>query len=176
MKKECGLSVLLKEGAVYLKGRITPENVHIVMEALAFLSIQNIPSVSLYINSGGGGVDPGLDLYDLLKRSRKKMIGIVEGRCSSMAAIVLQGCETRKAYHDAYILIHDISFDRDVAASDKELAERKRKRQERVYAILSERTGRSVEEIREKCKENKKMSAQEALRFGLIDEIITRVR
>lgn len=172
MGKECGLQVLLQEGGVRLEGGITPKKVHAIMEALAFLSIQNISSVMFFINSGGGGVDPGLDLYDLLKRSQKKMIGIVDERCSSMAAIVLQGCAVRKAHHDAYILIHDIFPGKGVDASNDGLLENRKRKQEKIYRILAERTGRSIEEVVKKCKEDEKMSAKEALEFGLIDEII----
>lgn len=173
MKKESDLSVLLKEGAVHLKGRITPGNVHIVVEALAFLSIQNISAVTFYIHSGGGGFDPSMDLYDLLKRSKKTMVGVVEKKASSMAVVVLQGCAVRKAHRDALILIHDLSLGENIGTSDKDdLAKKRKIAQEKIYRIFSERTGRSMEKVAAKCKENKKMSAQEALEFGLIDEII----
>ena len=171
MKKRCDSEVLLKAGIVCLKGRITPLEEKRVVEELASLSVQDIPFITLYISSKGGSMKFALRLHDILKKSTKKVVGIVIDNAYSMAAIVLQGCSERKAYEDALFLIHDVRLAEDVTPND-ELNERKEKGQEIIYKILSECSGRTVMEITEVCRQNKKMSAHEAKALGLIDEVI----
>lgn len=104
--------------------------------------------------------------------------GTVISGASSMAAIILQVCKIRKCARHAGVLIHHIyrrNISLDVLNDDdklKTLKEDMQKTQQRLYDILTTRTGKTLEEIRDECKKDKMMQAEEALAFGLIDEII----
>ncbi|MFA7169922.1 MAG: ATP-dependent Clp protease proteolytic subunit [Candidatus Paceibacterota bacterium] len=158
--------------------KINAETFYHVCESVFALIAKGSPDIEIIITSGGGSVEPGLAIYDLLRLYKGKKTGIVVGYAHSMAAIILQACEVRKACKHAELLIHnirrnDVSLDvlRDSEKLSK-LREEMEKDQKKHYEILSERTGRSIEEICRKCEEEIKLDANEAKEFGLIDEII----
>lgn len=170
--KTSGAEVSFTEkGEIRLKGEISEKNVSLIMDAFAVLSVRNPPAITLYINSVGGSVREGLELFYQIENMKRPIIGIVRTKASSMAVILLQACATRRAHSEATFLIHDLYFEGSGTLGDAASALRERKQKE-VYGILSRKTGRSMEEIAAKCRENKKMSAEEALAFGLIDEVI----
>jgi len=162
---------------------ITDENIggetfYYVREALLQLTARGSPDIQIFISCRGGMVDPGLDAYDMLRYYEGKKTGVVVGFAMSMAAIILQACDTRKAYQHAGILIHHIaqgSVSLDVLRSPKKTAELRNsleRSQQKQYKILSGKTGKTVEEISKACERDVAMSAEEAKEFGLIDEII----
>jgi ATP-dependent Clp protease protease subunit len=168
---------LLEQDTIYINGKIDGEMAEYVGEALAYISTKGTPPVSLYISSGGGSVSAGLDIHDMLRFYPENVTGVVVGYARSMAAVILQACNQRMALEHSRILIHHISRSEvtlDVLRSGnrlKKLVADMEREQNYLYKILAGRSKRSVREIRKTCTENRDMSADEALRFGLIDQI-----
>lgn len=171
MRKQQSSDVLLKSGAMRLGGRISPKTELAIIESLAYFSVQHHPFLTLFISSKGGSMECALRLFELLKSSSKQVVGIVEDEAYSMAAIVLQGCFRRKARKGAHLLFHNVRPAEHAIPSD-ELDEKRKKGQEAIYKILSDRSGKTIEEVAAICRKDKKMSAEEALELGFIDEII----
>lgn len=169
---------LLDKNILHLSGSVDNDMSVYVGEAMARLAIRDCPDVEIIIASKGGDFESGLDIYDALRLYPSHKTGIVHMQASSMAAIILQACEVRKCARHSYLLIHHISRETvslDVLRNPEKLAKTvddMEKRQERLYQILSQRTGKDKETIRKVCEEDRLMTAEEALEFGLIDEII----
>ncbi len=173
--------VLLKKRIIYLNERVSEQEASRVSEAIIVLNAESSVPITLYINSNGGNIDAGLSIYDMLRHSVAPIIGIVQQKAYSAASVVLQGCSVRKALKHAQILIHngsigmDKKFDDIQADTEKEIRaaiEDSIKKRAFMHAIYAERTGKRVEEIRQLCLIDKPVYADEALAFGLIDEII----
>jgi len=169
---------LLKHGIIDLGGDVDEDMVRYVREALIRLTAQGSPQVEVMITSGGGSVKVGLDIYDALRYYVGKKAGIVHGFAQSMAALILQACDHRRCLRHAFLLIHHVAEERvslDVLRDDEKLRrlrEDLEESQSRLYKILSTRTRKSVDEIGVACSQEKEMTAEQALAFGLIDEIV----
>lgn len=169
---------LLEQNIIEIGGDINENMAFYVREALLRLIAKGSPPIKVLITSGGGAVRYGLDIYDGLKYYPGEKTGVAQAIAKSMAAVVLQACQKRQSMRHSQLLIHHVSTTevnldalRDPArmAKIKEDAETD---QARIYNILSDRTGHSVDEISAECTKDQQMNAEEALAFGLIDEII----
>ena len=144
------------------------------------LILQGAPDMKVIIQSSGGGVDESLDVFDLIKTYPGKTTGIVIQRVESMAAIVLQACDKRLAAENSMLLIHHVSrknVSLDVLSSPgmlREVRQQMVRSQKKLYAVLVERTHKTLAEIKHVCRQNKSISAAEAKSFGLIDNVLTR--
>jgi ATP-dependent Clp protease protease subunit len=169
---------LLDHGIVEISGDIDGDMAMYVREAMLRLTAKGSPAVKVIITSGGGSVSCGLDIYDTLAYYSGEKTGVVQGFAKSMAAIVLQACQKRQSMRHAYLLVHHISTTQVGLDSMRKKAKMARIKKEaeddqvRLYKILGDRTGHTVSEIRRACAKNQSMNAEEALEFGLIDEII----
>lgn len=171
------LGDLLSKGVVVLDGEVGGKMVDHVYRCLAVLEGRGSPDIEVRIYTGGGSVRAGLDIYDALRRYKGKKSGVVYAYARSMGAIILQACDTRICLPHARVLIHHISTE-SVSLDDLEDPDRlakllasMRKDQEALYAILAKYTGKIVEEIRAACQKDQDMFAEEALAFGLVDQI-----
>lgn len=175
--KEALLDLLEKKRVIYVNGKITPDTAREFGLAVMWLNAQNSNEIKLIIDSDGGSAAAGLDMYDMINFSKAPMTGIVYGYASSMASVILQACDKRYALPHANILIHYLRTSEiplNEIDEDIEKALRfSRDRQNSINGIYGQTTGRSLEEIQDTLKKNKMMTAQEAMEFGLIDEIIT---
>lgn len=169
---------LLKRRIVDIQGDVSNDMAVYVREALTRLTADGSPEIEVRITSSGGNVSTGLDIYDLFRLYTGKKTGLVLGYARSMAAVILQGCEVRKCARHANVLIHHVSrseISLDVLHDPdklKETTQELEKSQQFLYAVLVARTKRSLEEIIEACKKSSDFTAEEALTFGLIDEIV----
>jgi ATP-dependent Clp protease protease subunit len=169
---------LIRERVVDMSGEVDGDMARYTREALLRLKAEGSPDVEIRITSGGGHVEYGLDIYDMIRLYKGKTRGVVFGPAASMAAIILQGCVHRCAAVHSHILIHHISRGQitlDDLRSTTRIAKIRaemEKHQQRLYQILSERTGKSIPHIRKVCAKDKNMTPAEAKAFGLIDEIL----
>ncbi len=162
---------------IILSGKVDREMRNRVFRSLTFLTTKGSPDVEIIIESSGGEVSHGLDIYDALRLYQGKKKGIVISEAGSMAAIILQACDTRQCASHAYILVHngDCRIKFDVLFDDAALAAFKKEKQETLsllHTILSTKTGKEDREVVEMCKPDKWITAQKALELGLIDEIV----
>lgn len=168
---------LLQKRILYLDTSTTPGVAKRFGKAMVWLNSQDEEKpISLYIDSPGGNADAGLDICDMIRHSRAPVIGVVYRQAYSMAAVILQACSTRKCMRNAAILIHSIRLceaplDELEDDLEKTLA-KTRKCQAAVNEIIQSRTGFSDEKMREINKKDEFFSAEQALKLGLIDEIL----
>jgi ATP-dependent Clp protease, protease subunit len=168
----------LKEPEILIVDEIGRNEYVYVAKALKFLTARDSPDVKIIIDSNGGETVPGLDIYDAIRLYKGKKNGVVLSRAFSMGAIILQACDKRSCARHAGVLIHHIS--KKNINLDELQDEQKRekiindmlKNQKRLYDILVARTGKEESVIKEVCAKDKEMSSEEALGFGLVDEII----
>ena len=169
-------SRLLSERIVFLGTEIDDGVANVVMAQLLHLeSASPDLEISLYINSPGGSFSALTAIYDTMQFIRPQVATICMGQASSAAAVLLAaGAPGRRAVlPHAKVLLHQPSSEArgtlpDLAIQAKELA---RIRAE-VDEILSRHTGHPVAKIRSDTDRNKTFSAQEAVDYGLADEII----
>ncbi len=148
-----------------------------VRESLGYLTMKGSPDVNLVIDSTGGISSYGRDIYDLLRLYSGKVTGLVVAKGNSAASVILQACNVRKAARHADILIHNPSdsFRLEELTNKVRLAKaikRLRESQRLNVEIYRLRCGKSVREIVRQLNLNKVMKVDEALEFGLIDEIV----
>lgn len=167
---------LLKKRTLYLEGEIIYRDAREIGESILWLNaVDDLREITLYINSSGGSVSAGLDIYDIIRHSNAPVTGIVYRFANSMATVILQACTTRKALKHSEIVIHHIKINKEWHEFDENLEEAladTKRDQESIYEIFARRTGRSLEEIKRICREAKTMFADEARGLGLIDEVI----
>lgn len=169
---------LLKENIIDIVGEVDMNAFFYVREALLRLRAKGSPPIEVLISSNGGQVSWGLHIYDALRLYAGVKTGTVSAAAMSMATVILQACELRRCYRHSYLRIHHIKrndMSLDVFQDSKKLKEEidgLRQRQERIYKIFIARTGQEKEKIKKTCARDKDMTTEEALKFGLIDEII----
>ena len=176
---EAQLALLQAEvPAIDIVGSVEPEMYEYVRAAIMYLRTKDNPSIEVTITSPGGRVDVGLGIYDLLRLYPGDSMATVLGAAESMGAVILQACPVRRCTKHSTVLIHHISSGNitlDLLRSKARLAKFKKDMeadQTRLYDILAHRTEKSIPQISRACAKDEAMSAEEALAFGLIDEII----
>lgn len=134
-----------------------------------------MPHIQLLLSTYGGNVYDGLALYDAIKASKTKVDVIIGGKAMSMGAIIMLASETRKAYRNTTFMVHEIASLHFGKLGDMEnnLGELKRLQKILWDIITSETkiTQKQLDDIYEK-KKDWYLSAEEALKLGLITEII----
>ena len=168
-------SRLLKERIIFLGTPINDEVANNVMAQMIFLEYENPEKdITLYINSPGGYVSAGLAIYDPVQHIRPNVATICVGDSISMAAILLAAGTKGKRYAlpHSRIMLHQPSGavtgqSTDIQVHAKELV----RTREMLTKIIAEHSGRSIEEVREKTERDFFLTAEEALEFGVIDEI-----
>ena len=174
---ESAFVALLAKNIILLEGKVCGDMVMRVYKSLVMLEARGSPDIEIRIFTGGGSVRAGLDIYDALRRYTGKKTGVVYAYARSMGAIILQACEDRVCLEHATVLIHHVNTQEislDVIEDPKRFAKLRESMwtdQKALYAILVKRTGKREKEIRDTCKKDQDMGAEEALKFGLIDRI-----
>jgi ATP-dependent Clp protease protease subunit len=172
-------SRLFKERILFLGTEINSDSANIIISQLMYLnSIDNKEDIKLYINSPGGSVNSGLAILDTMNLCDADVSTYCIGMCASMGAVLLSSGEKGKRYGlpHSEVMIHQPSTGIGrIKAMDLQVEyEQMEKCKNTLYNILSENTGRSFDEIAELCKLDKWYTADEAVEFGLIDEVIKK--
>lgn len=169
-------SRLLKDRIIFLGSDIDEDVSNLIISQMLFLEHQdpNKP-ISLYINSPGGVVYDGLAIYDVMQYIKPKVSTICVGMAASMAAILLAGGEKgmRYALPNSKIMIHQPLGGARGQASDIEIqAQEIIQLKEKINEILAHHTGQKVTKIKKDTDRDNYMSADEAAKYGLIDEVL----
>jgi len=169
-------SRLLKERIIFIGTDIDDNIANVIMAQLIFLEYEDPEKdISLYINSPGGLVSAGLAIYDTIQFVKPNVTTICMGQAASMGAILLcAGTKGKRfALPNSRIMIHQPIGGIGGQASDIQIhAKEILKIKDRLNKILSNHTGQPVEKIIKDSDRNFFMSAEEALEYGIIDEII----
>ena len=169
-------SRLLKERIIFLGSDITEVLADVVMAQLIFLEYEDSDKdITIYINSPGGYISAGLAIYDTIQFIKPDVSTICIGQASSMAAVLLAAGKKGKRYalpHSRIMLHQPIGGitgqATDVAIHAKEIIRIK----DTINKILIEHTGQKSDIIRKDTDRNFFMDAEEALQYGIIDEIL----
>jgi ATP-dependent Clp protease protease subunit len=170
-------SRLLKERIIFLGTDIDDVTADLVMAQLIFLEYEDAEKdITIYINSPGGYVSSGLAIYDTIQFIRPNVSTICIGQASSMAAVLLAAGTKGKRYalQHARIMLHQPiggagGQAADIAIHAKEILRIK----DTLNEILVSHTNQLPEIIRKDTDRNFFMNAEEALKYGIIDEILT---
>jgi ATP-dependent Clp protease, protease subunit len=168
-------SRLLKERIIFLGSPINDQVANNVMAQLIFLEYENPEKdITLYINSPGGLVSSGMAIYDTMQHIRPDVVTICIGNCISMAAVLLAAGAKGKRYAlpHSRIMLHQPSGAATGQSSDIQIHAKEIVRtRDELTSIIAAHTGRSLEDVKSKTDRDFYMSAQEALEFGIVDEI-----
>ncbi|MBR3382166.1 MAG: ATP-dependent Clp endopeptidase proteolytic subunit ClpP [Clostridia bacterium] len=169
-------SRLLKDRILFLGNEVTDEEANLIIAQLLFLEADDPDKdIFLYINSPGGSVSAGLAIYDTIRYLKCEVSTICVGMAASMGAFLLAAGAKgkRKALPNSEIMIHQPSGGAYGQASDVKIhADHIIKTRRKLNEILAERTGKPLSVIEEATERDNFLSAEEALEFGLIDEIV----
>lgn len=171
-------SRLLKDRIVILSDEITDDVASLIVAQLLFLEAEDPDKdIYLYINSPGGSVTAGFAIYDTIQYIKPDVSTICIGMAASMGAFLLAaGAKGKRfALPNSEIMIHQpIGGVRGQATDIKIHAEWILKIKARINKILSERTGQPLEVIERDTERDFFMTAEEALKYGIIDKVIER--
>ncbi|HHL71766.1 MAG TPA: ATP-dependent Clp endopeptidase proteolytic subunit ClpP [Bacteroidetes bacterium] len=171
-------SRLLKERIIFLGTPIDDNIASLTIAQLLFLAAEDPEKdIAMYINSPGGYVSSGLAIYDTMQYVEPDVITYCIGQAASMGAVLLAAGTKGKrfALPHSRVMIHQPLGGAQGQASDIEIqAKEILKLRERLNEILANHTGQSVEKIARDTDRNFYMSAQEAMEYGLVDEILER--
>ena len=171
-------SRLLNDRIIFLSEEVNDATASLVVAQLLYLEAQDPDKdIQFYINSPGGSVTAGMAIYDTMQYIRCDVATICVGMAASMGAFLLSAGTKgkRMALPNAEIMIHQPSAGTQGQITDMAIHMRRLQIiKERMNRIMSENTGKSVEEITAACERDNFMSAQEALEFGLIDRVLDR--
>ena len=168
-------SRLLKDRIIFLSGEINNDVADVVVAQLLFLEAEDPDKdIQLYINSPGGLVTAGMAIYDTMNYIKAPVSTIVIGMAASMAAVLLAAGTKGKrvALPNAEIMIHQPLGGAQGQATDIAIqAEQILKSKKKINRILADCTGKSEEQIAADVERDHYLSADEALEYGLIDNI-----
>ena len=170
-------SRLLKERIIFLTGGVDDAVASLICAQLLFLESENPKKdISIYINSPGGIVTSGLAIYDTMRYIRPDVSTVCVGQAASMGSMLLcSGAKDKRyALPHSRIMMHQPSGGAQGQASDIEIQAREiLSLRERLNKIYAEHTGQKLEVIEKAVDRDRFMSPEEALEFGLIDEVVT---
>lgn len=171
-------SRLLKERVIFLVGPINDAVANVVVAQLLFLESENPDKeISLYINSPGGSISSGMAIYDTMQFIKPNVSTLCIGMAASMGAFLLQaGAKGKRfALPNSTVMIHQPLGGFQGQASDIEIhAKYILSLRERLYKLMSEHTGRTVEEIARDSERDNFLTAGEAVEYGLIDQVLQK--
>jgi ATP-dependent Clp protease protease subunit len=173
-------SRLLKDRIIFLGGQVDDESANLVIAQMLFLSNEDAKSdISFYINSPGGSVTAGLAVYDTMRFLRCEVATYCIGQAASMGAILFTAGAKGKRFmlNNSRILLHQplINGVLEGPATDLDIQAKETIRlRGRIYEILAQHTGQTVEKITADCDRNFWLEAKESVEYGLADEILQK--
>lgn len=173
-------SRLLKERIIFLGEEVNDVTASLIVAQMLFLEAEDPEKdIQFYINSPGGSVTAGMAIYDTMQYIKCDVSTICMGLAASFGAFLLAGGTKGKriALPNAEIMIHQPAIGgkgvSGQATDIQIMSDHIQKSKDRLNRILAENTGKTVEKIRLDTERDNYMSAEEALKYGLIDKIIT---
>ena len=172
-------SRLLKDRIIFLGEDVNPTTSSLIIAQLLFLESEDPDKdINLYINSPGGSITDGMGIIDTMNYIKCPVSTICIGMAASMGAALLAAGEKGKRFAtpNAEILIHQpLIAGGGISGQTTDIkihAEQMIKTRERLTKILADRTGKPIEQVMKDTERDNYMTAEEALEYGLIDEIL----
>lgn len=175
-------SRLLKERIIFLSEQVDSASASVVIAQLLFLDAEDPgKDIYLYINSPGGSINDGMAIYDTMQYIKSDVCTICVGLAASMGSVLLAAGKKGKRYAlpNSEVLIHQpLIAGGGLSGQTTEIkihADHMVKTREKLNKILSERTGQPLDVIEKDTERDNYMTAEEAKKYGLIDEIMTNI-
>lgn len=169
-------SRLLKERVVFLVGPVNDMTANLVVAQLLFLEAENPDKdISLYINSPGGSVTAGMSIYDTMQFVKPDVSTLCIGQAASMGAFLLAAGAKGKRFSlpNSRVMIHQPSGGFQGQSSDIEIhAKEILYLRSKLNEILAHHTGKTADEIDRDTERDNFMSANESVKYGMIDKVI----
>ncbi len=169
-------SRLLKERVVFLVGPVNEISANLIVAQMLFLESENPEKdISFYINSPGGSVSAGMAIYDTMQFIKPDVSTLCVGQAASMGAFLLGAGAPKKrfALPNSRVMIHQPMGGFQGQASDIEIhAKEILYLRERLNQLLSKHTGQDVEAIQRDTDRDNFLSAEEAVKYGLVDQVL----
>ena len=168
-------SKLLKDRIIFIGDEITDDVANTVISELLFLDSINHNDINMYINSPGGSISAGLAIYDTMNFVKSNISTTCVGMAASMASILLSNGKKGKRFilPNSEVMIHQpLGGAKGQATDIKIVADRIIYLREKLNKILSDKTGKNIEEIEKDTERDHYFSAEEALKYGLVDKIL----
>ncbi len=169
-------SRLLKERVIFLVGAVEDQMANLIVAQLLFLESENPEKdISLYINSPGGVITSGMAIYDTMKFIKPDVSTMCIGQAASMGAVLLAAGAKGKRYSlpNSRVMIHQPLGGFQGQATDIDIHAREiLKTRDLLNGILADHTGQPIEQIEKDTERDNFMDAQQAMEYGLIDEVI----
>ena len=170
-------SRLLKDRIIFMGEQVHDSMANTVIAQMLFLESEDPDKdINLYINSPGGSVTAGLAIYDTMQYIKPEISTICMGQATSMGALLLAAGSKGKRYAlpHARVMIHQPLGGAQGQATDIDIqAKEIMKIKELIHKILVKHTGQTLEKIRHDTERDYFMDAEEAMRYGIVDRIIT---
>ena len=170
-------SRLMMDRIIFLGVPIYDDVANIIQAQLLFLDSNDSSDIQLYINSPGGAVSSGLGIYDTMQLIRSDVATINMALCASMASVLLCAGAKGKRYalpHSKVMILQPLGGAQG-QASDREIAAKEiSKTKHELYRIISEHTGQTIKKITADGDRDYWMTSQEALEYGMIDEVLIK--
>ncbi len=169
----------LEKRKVFLWGEVTDESAKEITEKLVYLELQDPgKDIFFYINSPGGSITAGMAVYDTIQLLSSPVTVIVTGLAASMGSILLCSAPKGKRwiYPHARVLIHQPLIMGRIEAPAVDIhiqAKEMEKLREELNQILANSSGQSLEKIRKDTDRDFYLTAEEAVKYGLVDKILT---
>lgn len=168
-------SRLLEDRVVFLSGPVTSDLASVIVAQLIYLESKDpTKDISLYINSPGGEVVAGMAIYDTMKYIRCDVSTICVGMAASMGAFLLSSGAKGKRYAlpNSEIMIHQVLGGASGQASDVEIhTKHLLNTKQKLNKILAENVGKTVKEVERDTDRDNFLTAEEALKYGIIDQV-----
>ena len=171
-------SRLLKERVIFLVGPINDNVANLVVAQMLFLESENPDKdIHLYINSPGGSISAGMAIYDTMQFIKPEVSTLCIGMAASMGAFLLQAGAREKRFvlPNSTVMIHQPLGGFQGQATDIEIhAKYILSLRERLYILMAQHTGRTVEEVARDSERDKFLTAAEAVEYGLVDKVLEK--
>ena len=171
-------SRLIADRIIFMSGEINENVANVIVAQLLFLSsVDQEKDISLYINSQGGSIHDGLGIYDTMQFVAPKVSTMCIGLAASMGAVLLASGATGKrfALPHSKIMIHQPLGGVKGQATEMEITLRHVLNLKKdLYEILSKHTGKSYEQIEKDSERDFWLSAEDAIKYGLIDKVLVK--
>ncbi|MEO1019313.1 MAG: ATP-dependent Clp endopeptidase proteolytic subunit ClpP [Pseudomonadota bacterium] len=170
-------SRLLKERIIFLTGPVVDEVASLISAQFLYLESDNPnKDISFYINSPGGVVTAGLAIYDTMQYIRPEISTVCIGQAASMGSLLLAAGTAGKRYAlpNSRIMVHQPSGGFQGQATDIEIHAREILNvRQRLNQIFVKHTGQKLDVVEDAMERDRFMDAEEALKFGIVDEVVT---
>lgn len=173
-------SRLMMDRIIFLGTEVNDYTANVIQAQLLYLDSSDPgKDVSIYINSPGGSVYAGLGIYDTMQYISSDVTTVCTGMAASMAAVLLVAGQTGKrfALNHSRVMIHQPMGGAQGQASDIEITAREiQKLKKELYQIIADHSGQPFEKVERDSDRDYWMTAQEAMAYGMIDEVLTKAK